>query len=431
MVDLPHWPYFTERAKINPSTYTTKILLDALGNPEKNLPPTIHIAGTNGKGSTLAFLRYIFEAAGYKVHSYTSPHILRFNERIVLRGAEISDSFLYEVLEETRITAEENSIIPTFFEGTTAAAFLAFSRVKADVLLLETGMGGKFDSTNIINKPLATVITPISYDHMQFLGTTLSEIATQKAGIIKQNVPCIVSQQYEESFEVIAEAALDKNAKLIAFEYDWGIKKEEGDFVYKDQNNIFKFREIGLQGDHQIINAGTAIATIMEIRASFNINDEAIKQGLMQTKWPYRLQNIVSGPIYKKYFKKPNEFIIDGAHNEHGAIALSAWLEQQNNNHDNYLICGMTKGRNIEDFLLKFIGKVKYIYAVNIMSEPSSYKAQDIKKIIDLLRFKGEACESVEDALDNLSSQKKEIPYRVIACGSLFLAADIAKLNKL
>lgn len=429
MVELPHWPHFTERTKINPSTYTTELLLNALGNPKNNLPPIIHVAGTNGKGSTLAFLRYIFEAAGYKVHTYTSPHILRFNERIVLSGSEISDGFLYEVLEETRLAAEKSLITPTFFEGTTVAAFLAFSQIKADILLLETGMGGRFDSTNVIERPLATVITPIAYDHMQFLGNTISEIAMQKAGIIKQNVPCIVSQQYPESLEVISLVAEAFNANLKIFEYDWGINREADSLIYQDQSNILKFNELGLQDDHQIINAGTAIATIMELREYFVIDDTSIKTGLAKAKWPYRLQKIMAGPIYTKYFNSQSEFIIDGAHNEHGAVALSLWLEQNNEYEDNYLICGMTKGRNIADFLSKFIGKVKYIYAVNIMSEPSSHRAEDIKEVFLSLGFKGEACSTVEDAL--IALQPKAIPYRVIACGSLFLAADIAKLNKL
>ncbi len=431
MVELPHWPFFNERAKINPSTYTTTALLSALGNPEINIPPVIHLAGTNGKGSTLSFLRYIFEASGYKVHTYTSPHILRFNERMILRGSEISDSFLYEVLEETRFAAAKNLITPTFFEGTTAAAFLAFSKVKADILLLETGMGGKFDSTNIISQPLATVITPISYDHMQFLGSTLAEIAMQKAGIIKQNTTCIVSQQYQESLEVISQVAHLQHAKLKVFEYDWGIAKEGEDYIYSDQNNMLKFQDIGLQGDHQIINAGTAIATINELQQYFTITDNMIKEGLARTKWPYRLQKIMSGAIYKKYFNAPNEFIIDGAHNTHGAVALSLWLEQQNNKFDNYLICGMTKGRNIEDFLNKFIGQVKYIYAVNIMSEPCSYRAEEIEKAFISLGFEGEACNTVEDVFVKLNTRINQNPYRVIACGSLFLAADIAKLNQL
>lgn len=424
---LPHWPIPREKSRIEPFLKNITDILSALGNPQKKLPPVIHVAGTNGKGSTVAFTKSIFQAAGYRVHSYTSPHLIRYNERVSIHGEEISDDFLFEVIEETRIKCLEHNIEPTFFEGTTAAAFLAFSKIPADILVLETGMGGRFDATNVIEKPLMSILTSISYDHTEYLGNTLHDIALNKAGIIKQNQPCIVSQQYQESFNIIEHVATELNSPIYAFEYDWIVEKETQGFTYKSKmSNDIYLPEIGLVGDHQIINAGNAITAAL-IAKDFIISENDIKKGIKQAFWPARLQKLKDGPIFDQ-FGADWEIIVDGAHNESGAHIINLWLEQQDTI-PTYLIFGMTKGRDVQKFISHLYKHVKSVMTVPIESEPLSYTAEEVSSKLNDIGINNTACHSIDDALTKILKLANS-PSRILVCGSLYLAADVIYQNQ-
>jgi dihydrofolate synthase/folylpolyglutamate synthase len=236
MVSMPHWPALLKTHHNRVDLEKMRILMRELGNPHLKLPQIIHIAGTNGKGSTCAYLKAIFENAGYRVHVYTSPHLLQFNERIVLNGTPIFDDYLFEICERVRNIVEKHNLIHSFFEATTAAAFIAFSEVPADILIMETGLGGRLDATNIIENPLATIITPISYDHMEYLGPTLPIIAAEKAGIIKPKAPCIISAQTKEVFDILLNKCNEMGVESIAYGYDYMISKEKDEFLIEGKN---------------------------------------------------------------------------------------------------------------------------------------------------------------------------------------------------
>ncbi len=426
MVKMPHWPIPIGNKPIDLELSRIRNLLEALDNPQNNLPPVIHVAGTNGKGSTTAFLKAIFQAAGYRVHSYNSPHLVRFNERIGILGADIDDGFLYDVVEECRIAAEKSNLQLTFFEGTTAAAFLAFSRVPADVLILEVGLGGRLDATNVIDNPVMSIITSISLDHVEFLGNTVEKIAYEKSGIIKPNCPCVISQQYPEVIELLHNIAEKNNSLVYSYEYDWIVYPNKNVMIYESKDKIIKLPVPNLHGIHQYINAGNAIAAITHLD-QFNINDDHIAYGITHAVWPARLQKLIEGKVVNKL---PNrlQIWVDGAHNEAGAHALSLWLEDQEQI-PTYLIFGMTKGRDCLKFLEVFIGKIKHVAGVLIEAEPSSYSGEFIKNEATKLGFLSSAHDSIDEALDRIS--KEELgQVRVIVCGSLYLAGDILSQNQ-
>lgn len=415
MIKMPHWPIPLGRKPIELGLERIKLLLAELGNPQDKLPPVIHITGTNGKGSTTAFTRSIFEAAGYKVHSYTSPHLVCFNERINILGCNIEDNFLYEINEECRIAAEKLKLELTFFEGTTAAAFLAFSRVPADLLLLEVGMGGRLDATNVIERPAMSIITSISLDHVDFLGDDLIKIAYEKAGIIKQDCPCVISQQYKEVAEFIHKITWQRNSPCFSFEYDWMI--EPG--LYRSKKRTIEIGELSLAGVHQYLNAGNAITAAIHLK-QFNISDEHIVKGLSSAVWPARLQRLKEGS-----FKLPKDWQmwVDGAHNEAGAHVISVWLEDQETM-PTYMIFGMTKGRDCQAFLASFVGKIDHLFGVLIESEPSSYNGEFVSNEAKKAGINATSCESIEDAIRKIVSMEKS-PARILVCGSLYLAGEV------
>ncbi|MFY9590049.1 bifunctional folylpolyglutamate synthase/dihydrofolate synthase [Rickettsia endosymbiont of Halotydeus destructor] len=463
---MPHFPVPTWKNNNKYNFENITILLKALGNPHLKLPPIIHIAGTNGKGSSAAMLKSIFTAAGYKTHVYTSPHLLEFNERIVIAGEKISDKELWDVCEQVRIASIKTGIEPAFFEGTTVAAFLAFANNKADILILETGLGGRLDATNIITNPLITLITPISYDHMDRLGETLSLIAKEKAGIIKPNVPCVISSQVEEVYEVLFAKAAELNSPVFCYEYDFGIKKTIQGFTYLSQNFTYEFPAPLLAGDHQLINAAAVIAAISLVNKQFNVSNKTIEEGLKNTIWPARIQKIdqqkysklLGCNIYSNDLKNwnvkqgvsersvvnlrehvnPPQFYganslkqksiqiwVDGAHNSSGAQVLAAWM------HDNlkppiYLILGMTKNRNVEEFCSYFKGLTIKGYAVKVLSEPLSYSAETISQRGEISGINFNPADSLEEAIKEIS--KLSDKANIIITGSLFLAADFFKL---
>jgi dihydrofolate synthase/folylpolyglutamate synthase len=425
---MPHWPIPLWHKDIKYDLSRIKGLLEALGNPLKKLPPVIHIAGTNGKGSTTAFLKSIFEAAGYKSHVYTSPHLIEFNERIVIGSQRISDKMLYELAEKVRIVAEKLPDEPTFFEATTAIALLAFAENPADILILETGMGGRLDATNVIDRPLATIITPISYDHMEYLGPTLPIIAREKAGIIKNEVPCIISNQVAEVYDVLFAECERKAAPAIAFQYDFGLEHTELGFKYLSNDFCLDLPKLGLAGEHQYLNAAGVIACIRNI-TGFNISCEHIIQGLISAKWPARLQRVTAG-LFEKILGDKFEIWVDGAHNEAGAQMLSNWLID-NNKTPLYMIFGMTKNRNVEAFLRHFKCLSPYVYGVLIEAEPSSYSTQRLQDMIKPLSMNFTASESIEDAIRKIAVDGKDQGGVVVVAGSLFLAGDFLRLSNI
>lgn len=420
MVHMPHWPVPLWR-RTEYSLKNISRLLIALGSKHHALPPVIHVAGTNGKGSVIAYLHAIFKEAGYRVHSYTSPHLVDFNERIVLNAEKISDDYLWDICERTRVVAMQHQIDTSFFEGVTAAAFLAFSEVPADILLLETGMGGRLDATNIIPNPILTIITEISYDHMEYLGPTLPIIAMEKAGIIKPGVPCVMSAQVDEVYEQLCIKCEAMRAPITACGYDFGVKKEvNGFYVLGLDHDKYKFTFPSLLGNHQIMNASTAIAGIHVLHKQFNISLTHINLAMQKTHWPARIQKVIMPSGFKIW--------IDGAHNSSGADALSIWARQTFGS-DISLILGMTKNRNVADFLAPFAEIVSNIYCVQVKSEPSSYTA---KRMVELIAETIddrviEAAPSLQEALRLAEIRGKP----TIVTGSLFLAADLLDFLRL
>ncbi len=411
MVSMPHWPSPLWRDGIY-DLKNLSLLLAELGYPQKKLPPVIHIAGTNGKGSTQSYIRSIFEKAGYKVHSYTSPHLVHFNERIVLASEMISDQYLFEICEKTRIACERLNLNIKFFEGITAAAFLAFSEIDADVLILETGMGGRLDATNIVPNPALTIITPISFDHMEYLGPTLPIIACEKGGIIKPGTPCVISAQEDDVYNVLSDICIKLRAPICAFEYDFGVEKIDGGFKIiglGDDDVIFSMPS--LMGDHQIINASTAIAGILNIK-NFNISHNHLIDGIKNATWPGRLQKI------------REDLWADCAHNQSGAFVLSNWIREHLRS-DVSLILGMTKNRDVLKFLEPFAGVVSNIFCVHIKSEASAYTAAKLAEIAFASGIKTIACDSLSDALALSSAIGND---RVVT-GSIYLVADLMKMS--
>lgn len=425
-MQMPHFPMPPWHQYIKYDLENINKILAQLGNPHLKLPPIIHIAGTNGKGSSAAMLKSIFETAGYKVHLYTSPHLIEFNERIVLAGEKISDSYLFEVCEKTRLASAEVGVDPTFFEGTTAAAFLAFASTKADILILETGLGGRLDATNIVPKPLITLITPISYDHMDILGATLPLIASEKAGIIKTGVPCVISCQVDEVYETLLVKCRELNSPSFCYEYDFGLQKTDNGFIYLSKNLQYEFLAPALLGDHQLINAASVIALIGLINTQFNINNASITKGLQNTIWPARIQKI-DPKKYRRLTKDNIQIWVDGAHNSGGAQVLASWMKD-NLDSPTYMILGMTKNRNVKEFCLHFSGLIIGGYGVKVLSEPLSYSAEIICQGMNEAGITSIIAESLEEAISEIRKLSHDDKVNIIITGSLFLASDFFKL---
>ena len=408
---MPHWPKPTTLLENEGAVERTLKILERLDNPHKKLPKTIHVAGTNGKGSTIAFLRTMLEAAGNKVHSYTTPHLVEFNERINLSGENISDNYLFEVLEEVRINTEGLQF--GFYEATTAAAFLAFSRIPADYLLLETGLGGRLDATNVIENPVITILTTISKDHTEVLGDDVREIAFQKLHIVKKNSVCISSLQHDVVYPLIHAWCEKFGIEYIAFGFDYGIEPTENGFRFLSEAHNLDLPMPSLVGDHQTVNAATAVAAALQL----GLSPENISQGVANAYWPSRLEK-----IERPYVPQGWEFWLDGAHNPAGAFAIANHLEYWKDK-PTYLIFGTTKGRDISQFLDKFVGKVECLAVVKINAEPRSYEAADMLPKALELGFSVTPQDSIQDAIKYIT--KNFSAGRILACGSLFMRGDI------
>lgn len=406
-------------------------LLEKLGAPHRRLPPVIHVAGTNGKGSTCAFLRSILEASGKRVHVYASPHLVRFHERIRLSGKLIDEDELSALLEECEFKNAGEPI--TFFEITTAAALLAFTRHKADALILEVGLGGTHDATNVVQQPAATIITPVDFDHQQYLGTTLTEIAGEKAGIMKAGVPCTIGPQTEEVGALMEARAQKVGVPLSVWSQDFMAHEEHGRMVYQDELGLLDLPMPKLVGAHQVVNAATAIATLRRLPA-FDVTDRAIEDGLMTVDWPARLQRLTRGPLVA-LAPKGSEVWLDGAHNPHGARALAhaiADLEERNSR-PLYLICGMLQTKDAANFFSAFRGLAKSVTTVAIPGDAASQGAGQLYDAASAAGLDAYPAPSVEDALlqvegRNELADEKHAP-RIVICGSLHLAGAVLREN--
>ncbi|WP_170588876.1 bifunctional folylpolyglutamate synthase/dihydrofolate synthase [Ruegeria arenilitoris] len=393
-------------------------LLEALGNPQDKLPPVIHIAGTNGKGSTQAMIRAGLEGARLTAHAYTSPHLARFHERIRLAGKLISESDLTAVLDEC-YTANGGENI-TYFEITTCAALLAFSRVPADYTLLEVGLGGRLDATNVIAKPAVTVITPVSIDHEQFLGNTLAKIAAEKAGIIKRGVPCIVGPQPDEAMEVIEATAARLGAPLLAYGQHWHVHEEHGRLIYQDETGLRDLPLPNLLGAHQIQNSGAALAVLRHL----DLGDEAYEAAVTRAEWPARMQRLKTGPLVEQ--APQAELWLDGGHNAAAGVALADVLAKLPPR-PTHLICGMLNTKDVTSYLSPLAQQAASLTAVSIPGETNTLSAQETAAAAKSVNLPATTASSVSQALDTIVKADPQV--RVLICGSLYLAGNILREN--
>lgn len=415
--------------RIDLSLGRVRRLLSALGNPQDSLPPVIHVGGTNGKGSTIAFLRAILEAAGMGVHVYTSPHLVAFNERIRLASATggklISNSMLAEALNEVE---KANGGAPiTFFEATTAAALKLFADHPADVVLLEVGLGGRLDATNVIDKPGCSIITPISIDHVDFLGPTLESITREKAGILKRGVPAIVSRQPEVSMAFLEKEASRLSAPLKAFGQEYLCCREFDRLVYQDESGLLDLPAPRLAGDHQFVNAGAAIAAL---RCVFpDVPTQAYESGLKTVYWPGRLQNLAGGEL-TKLAPSDAEIWLDGAHNEAGGEVLAKTMSERNaaTTLPLVVIYGGLKSKDAAGFLRHFASLASEFIFIPVPGEIGR-PPDELVEIARKLALNARTGDSAIQAMETLNAVAWPRPPRILITGSLYLAGEILALN--
>ena len=393
-------------------------LLAALDHPEKSLPPVIHIAGTNGKGSTQAMIRAGLEAEGALVHAYTSPHLARFHERICLAGSLISEPALAALLDEAVAANGPDPI--TFFEITTVAALLAFARTKADYTLLEVGLGGRLDATNVIDRPALTVITPVSIDHQQYLGDTLPEIAGEKSGILKRGVPCIVGPQEAAGLDVIEARATKLGVPLFIYGQHWHTSQEAGRMIYQDENGLLDLPLPSLLGAHQITNAGAAIAALRY----FGKSSAACEAAVTRPEWPARMQRLRQGPLVDA--APEIELWLDGGHNPAGGQAIGATLAAMPKR-PSYLICGMLNTKDIKAYLYPLASHIQALHAISIPNEINTLSAENTRDAAISVGMRATAEADVMAALNSIKAQ--DANARVLICGSLYLAGMILREN--
>jgi dihydrofolate synthase/folylpolyglutamate synthase len=416
--------------KIDLSLRRIERLLAQLGHPEKNLPPVIHVAGTNGKGSTVAFLRAILEASGLRVHVYTSPNLVRFNERIRIGrkggGMHVSDDELANALATCERVNADGPI--TFFEITTAAAFLIFAQNPADVLLLEVGLGGRLDATNVVEHVAAAVITPVSIDHTEFLGPTLKEIAGEKAGILKPGVPAVIAHQEAEALLVIERTAKQSGSALFISGEHWSAHEERGRLVYADENGLLDLPQPRLLGRHQIENAGTAIATLRAARI-FDVPAAAFEAGMANVDWPARMQHLSGGRL-PQLLPEGAELWLDGGHNVAGGLAIASSLAELEERVPRplVLVVGMLGTKDTDGFLACFSDLARHVFAVPVPAEIAR-TPDDVAKAAIEAGLVAEVTSGIEDALRRVAGLRLEIPPRVLITGSLYLAGAVLAAN--
>ena len=405
-------------------------ILGSLGHPERGLPPVIHVAGTNGKGSTVAFMRAMLEAAGKSVHVYTSPNLVRINERFRLGrpgagGVLVSDDELAATLAECERANGSSPI--TVFEIETAAALLMFARHPADVLLLEVGLGGRLDATNVVERPLASVITPVSIDHVEFLGDTLERIASEKAAILRRGVPAVISRQTEGPLSVIRAHAEDIGAPLHVAGQDWVAGEERGRLVYQDEAGLLDLPGPRLFGRHQFDNAGTAIAALRA--ADLGLPSAAFEHGVIAADWPARMQRIASGTL-AALAPAGSELWLDGGHNADGGRIVAGALAdlEERVSRPLVLVVGMLATKDAEGFLRNFAGLARALIAVPVRSG-NSLAPDAIAAIARRIGIAAQSAGSMEEALAAVGAMGLEPPPRVLVTGSLYLAGEVLAAN--
>jgi dihydrofolate synthase/folylpolyglutamate synthase len=406
-------------------------LLAALGDPQRKLPPVIHVAGTNGKGSTVAFLRAMLEAGGHRVHTYTSPHLVRFNERFRLasspEGVLVSDAELSAVLEECE-SANAGAPI-TVFEITTAAAFVLFARHPADVLLLEVGLGGRLDATNVIDRPLATIITPVSIDHTDFLGDSIDKIAGEKAGIIKRGVPVIVAAQQRDALAAIERQAARFKAPIKIAGEDWTATEERGRLVYQDEAGLIDLPAPKLYGRHQFENAGLAIAALRAV-PSLKMTPAAYEAGMTKADWPARLQRLTQGRLVD-LAPPGSEIWLDGGHNPDGGRAVAAALAdlEERVSRPLVLIAGMLSTKDASGFLRNFTGLARHIITVPVPQADKGIPTETLAAAAQAIGLDATSRGDIVSAIEAVATLDLDPPPRILITGSLYLAGDVLTAN--
>ncbi len=406
-------------------------LLHALGNPHRRLPPAVHVAGTNGKGSAVAFLKGILEAAGYRTHAFISPHLRRFHERILLAGPNgaqpIGERHLADIL--SRAEAANGGEPVTFFEITTAAAFLAFAENPADIVIVETGLGGRLDATNVIEEPLATILTPISLDHCAYLGDTIEAIASEKAGILKRGRPVIVSKQSESAFGVIEARARELDCPVAAADRSWDVFEQQGRLIFQDEDCLLDLPLPRLYGQHQLENAGTAIAAARRLEG-LHISSEAIAKGLTSAVWPARLERLQPGRLHD-LVPAGSEIWLDGGHNPAAGEAVARALADLEERVPSpiHLIVGMLTTKDAGGFLRHFHGLTLLSATVGIPGQSSAYKAEDLALIAHKEGIAADPAGSLEAAFAR-SRRIASGPVRIMVTGSLYLAGQVLNAHE-
>lgn len=400
--------------RIDLSLDRMRALCAALGDPQHRLPPVVHVAGTNGKGSTVALIRAIAEAAGLRVHAYTSPHLVRFNERIRLAGRLIEDDPLNAILDRIEAVSGE----ATVFESTTAAAFLAMAETPADLAIIEVGLGGVLDATNVIERPLISVITPVDYDHAEFLGTDLAGIASEKAGVLKAGAPAVIARQREEAFKAIERRAADVHARLTVLGVEFDAWAERGGMAFQTADLFMDLPAPALAGAHQIDNAALAVAAALEL----DLPEAAIAQGLSAVRWPARLQRISAGPYGEAARAADAELWLDGGHNPHAARALAAFLAERQARAPRplALICGMLANKDAGGFFAALKDSQATVFTVGFdgaAAEPAALAA--------VARGHGLAATPAGSVQQALDLALRLGAGRMAICGSLYLAGEV------
>nr|WP_282569267.1 folylpolyglutamate synthase/dihydrofolate synthase family protein [Aliiroseovarius sp. S1339] len=393
-------------------------LLHAVGDPQDRLPPVIHLAGTNGKGSTQAMLRAGLEGAGKRVHAYTSPHLARFHERIRLAGTLIDEDALTDVLDRCYAANGDETI--TYFEITTVAALMAFVETPADFTLLETGLGGRLDATNVVAKPELTIITPISIDHTQFLGDTLAAIAGEKAGILKRGVPCIVGPQPDDALEVIEARAAKQGCPLFAHGQHWHMWEERGRFVFQDETGLLDLPMPALIGPHQMENAGAAVAALRQL----GFDEDACGAAMRDVTWPARMQRLRDGPLAKA--AGDAELWLDGGHNPAAGQTLAKVLADMPKR-PTHLICGMLNTKDIAGYLRPLARVAESLTAVSIPGEANTLPADITAREAAAVGLAASQAGSVAEAIAEITEHAPE--SRILICGSLYLAGNVLREN--
>jgi len=406
-------------------------LLERLDHPERKLPPVVHVAGTNGKGSTIAYLRSILEAAGLRVHAYTSPALVRINECFRLGrtggGVLVDDEELGSTLERCE---RANAGAPiTIFEIETAAAFCLFAQHPADIVLLEVGLGGRCDATNVIEAPLVSVIAPISMDHTDFLGDTLMAIAREKAAIIKRTVPAVCAEQFPEAMAAIEAQAKRMHAPLYSAGQQWHVNVERGRLVYQDDRGLMDLAAPRLFGRHQFDNAGLAIATL-RAQNLFKIDTAAFEAGIVNAEWPARMQRLASGALVD-YAPRASEIWLDGGHNAEGGRVAAAALGdlEERVSRPLVVVVGMMDNKDAGAFLANFAGLTRHIIAVEIPNRDNAMPPDRLADAARSLGMRVEIASTVEAALRSLSRLAYEVPPRILITGSLYLAGHVLAAN--